>query len=76
MLRESLGGNSKTVMIASISPASSTFQETLGTLKFAQRAKQIKNLAVINEETGGSVEVLKQEIQRLKKELVQKTSYN
>jgi kinesin family protein 15 len=71
MLRDSLGGNSKTVMIASVSPASVAFQETLSTLKFAQRAKLIKNQAVVNEETGGSLEGLKAEVQRLKRELLQ-----
>ncbi|CAD8186568.1 unnamed protein product [Paramecium octaurelia] len=71
LLRESLGGNSKTVMIATISAASSSFQETLGTLKFASRAKNIKNQAVVNEEVGGNLESLKAEIKRLKNELQQ-----
>lgn len=69
LLRESLGGNSKTIMIATISAASSSFQETLGTLKFASRAKNIKNQAIVNEEIGGSLESLKAEIKRLKIEL-------
>ncbi|CAD8181370.1 unnamed protein product [Paramecium pentaurelia] len=69
LLRESLGGNSKTVMIATISAASSSFQETLGTLKFASRAKNIKNQAIVNEEIGGNLESLKAEIKRLKNEL-------
>ncbi|CAD8152236.1 unnamed protein product [Paramecium octaurelia] len=69
LLRESLGGNSKTVMIATISAASSSFQETLGTLKFASRAKNIKNQAIINEEIGGNLDSLKAEIKRLKNEL-------
>ena len=41
ILSESLGGNSKTFMIAAISPASSNYEETLGTLRFAQRASMI-----------------------------------
>ncbi|CAD8111101.1 unnamed protein product [Paramecium sonneborni] len=74
LLRESLGGNSKTFMIATISEASSSFQETLGTLKFASRAKNIKNQAIINEEVKGNLESLKAEIKRLKNELQQQTS--
>jgi kinesin family protein 15 len=69
LLKDSLGGNSKTTMIANISPASINFSETLSTLKFAQRAKLIKNNASINEESTGSIEVLKREITRLKREL-------
>jgi hypothetical protein len=46
-----LGGNSKTTIIAAVSPADRNFGETLSTLLFAQRAKLIKNVAVINEDT-------------------------
>lgn len=49
MLQDSLGGNSKTIMIAAASPASSNYSETLSTLQFADRAKQIKNKPVVNE---------------------------
>ena len=69
LLRDSLGGNSKTLIIANISPSASCFGETLSTLKFAQRAKLIKNKAVINEDTSGTILILKTEIKRLKKEL-------
>ena len=69
ILKDSLGGNSKTSLIANISPASSSFSETLSTLEFAQRAKQIKNKASINEDLTGSVEGLKNEIRQLKEEL-------
>ncbi|KAM3147616.1 hypothetical protein pb186bvf_000423 [Paramecium bursaria] len=69
LLKESLGGNSRTFMIASVSSSSTSFQETLSTLKFAQRAKQIKNQAIVNEESGGTVETLKAEIKRLNQEL-------
>ena len=48
MLRDSLGGNSKTVIIANISPSNLNMGETLSTLDFAKRAKQIKNNAVVN----------------------------
>ena len=44
------GGNSKTIMIAALSPASINFEETLSTLKYADRAKQIKNDAKVNED--------------------------
>ncbi|CAG9334317.1 unnamed protein product [Blepharisma stoltei] len=69
LLKDSLGGNSKTFIIANVSPASSAFSETLSTLKFAQRAKQIKNMAVVNEDTTGTVFLLKEEIKRLKEAL-------
>jgi hypothetical protein len=49
LLKDSLGGNAKTVIIANISPATTSYAETLSTLKFAQRAKLIKNRPVINE---------------------------
>ena len=69
LLRDSLGGNSKTTMIANISPSSSSYHEILSTLQFAQRAKMIKNKAQINEDSSGSVEGLKREIRKLKDEL-------
>ncbi|EAS01807.2 kinesin motor catalytic domain protein (macronuclear) [Tetrahymena thermophila SB210] len=71
LLKDSLGGNSRTYMIAAVSAASTSFQETLSTLQFAQRAKQIKNKASINEEAQGNVESLKKEIKRLKEDLAQ-----
>eukprot|EP00927_Polykrikos_kofoidii_P002367 TRINITY_DN10934_c0_g1_i1.p1 TRINITY_DN10934_c0_g1~~TRINITY_DN10934_c0_g1_i1.p1 ORF type:complete len:882 (+),score=141.20 TRINITY_DN10934_c0_g1_i1:376-2646(+) len=49
LLSNALGGSSKTIMICALSPASSNFQETLSTLRYADRAKQIKNTAVVNE---------------------------
>lgn len=66
LLRDSLGGNSKTLIIANISPSPNSFGETLSTLKFAQRAKLIKNKAIINEDSAGTVAILKEEIKRLK----------
>eukprot|EP00041_Stephanoeca_diplocostata_P030019 m.898543 g.898543 ORF g.898543 m.898543 type:complete len:167 (-) comp23674_c0_seq10:3535-4035(-) len=71
LLRDSLGGNTKTFMIANISPASQSFGETLSTLQFAQRAKLIKNKATINENCAGNVVALQEEIQRLKALLAQ-----
>jgi kinesin family protein 3/17 len=50
LLADSLGGNTKTVMFANISPASYNYDETLGTLRYASRAKLIKNAPVVNED--------------------------
>ena len=47
MLQDSLGGNSRTIMIACVSPADSNFEETLNTLKYANRAKNIKVLTLL-----------------------------
>jgi len=49
LLQNALGGSSKTIMICAISPASSNYEETLSTLRYADRAKRIKNSATINE---------------------------
>ncbi|GJP40859.1 hypothetical protein CLOM_g528 [Closterium sp. NIES-68] len=69
LLQDSLGGNSKTTMIACISPFAGSYRESLGTLKFAQRAKLVHNKAVVNEATEGEKDALKKEIARLKDEL-------
>ena len=50
LLQDSLGGNTKTVMIANCSPADYTYDETLSTLRYASRAKFIKNKPIINED--------------------------
>ena len=50
ILQESLGGNSKTTLIIACSMCTYNDKETLGTLRFGQRAKSIKNKAVVNEE--------------------------
>jgi len=50
LLQDSLGGNTKTVMIAAISPADYNFDETLTTLRYASRAKNIKNKPRVNED--------------------------
>ena len=47
-MQDSLGGNSKTLMIANVSPAALNFEETVSTLRFADRAKGIKNQARVN----------------------------
>ena len=59
LLRDSLGGNSKTVIIANVTAAAISVGETLSTLQFAERAKKIKNKAVINEESSNTVNLLK-----------------
>jgi len=69
LLKDSLGGNSKTSIVATISPSEKCFGETLSTLKFAQRAKLIQNNAVVNENTTGSILQLQSELKRLKHEL-------
>ncbi|EQC37648.1 kinesin family member 15 [Saprolegnia diclina VS20] len=71
LLKDSLGGNSKTFMIAAISPAEDCMSETHSTLKFAQRAKMIKNNAFINEDTSGNIFLLQEEIKRLRLQLQQ-----
>ncbi|XP_044312262.1 kinesin-like protein KIF15 isoform X1 [Varanus komodoensis] len=69
LLRDSLGGNAKTCIIANVHPGSRCFGETLSTLNFAQRAKLIKNKAVINEDTQGNVRQLQSEVKKLKEQL-------
>ncbi|XP_064641202.1 kinesin-like protein KIF15 [Lineus longissimus] len=71
LLRDSLGGNAKTCLIACVHPGSKCFSETLSTLQFARRAKMIKNKAVVNEDTQGNVLHLQAEIKRLKEMLAQ-----
>ncbi|XP_057176078.1 kinesin-like protein KIF1B isoform X8 [Triplophysa rosa] len=71
LLRENLGGNSRTAMVAALSPADINYDETLSTLRYADRAKQIKCNAVINEDPNAKlVRELKDEVLRLK-ELLQ-----
>ena len=50
LLKDSLGGNSKTLMICTLNPHISAIREALSTVKFAQRAKMIRNKAIVNEE--------------------------
>ena len=68
ILQNALGGNSKTVMICALSPATINYEETLSTLRYADRAKKIQNKAVINEsEHDKMVRLLKEENVGLKK---------
>ncbi|KAK7481717.1 hypothetical protein BaRGS_00027090 [Batillaria attramentaria] len=71
LLRDSLGGNARTSIVACVHPDARCFGETLSTLNFAKRAKMIKNKAVINEDSQGNVAHLQAEIKRLKDMLVQ-----
>ncbi|KAL4176361.1 hypothetical protein KRP22_001307 [Phytophthora ramorum] len=65
LLRDALGGNAITSIVATISPEEKYFTETLSTLKFAQRAKFIKNNAVQNEDADSLVPALKQQIEKM-----------
>lgn len=68
LLQNALGGNSKTYMICAIRPGAKYFDETVNTLKYADRAKQIKNSAVVNENPQDKmIRELKEENERLKK---------
>lgn len=68
ILQNALGGNSKTVMICALSPADINYEETLSTLRYADRAKKIQNKAVVNEsEHDKTVRLLKEENNELKK---------
>ncbi|KAH9695749.1 kinesin-like protein KIN-12D [Citrus sinensis] len=68
-MQDSLGGNSKTMIIANVSPSICCAAETLNTLKFGQRAKLIQNNAVVNEDATGDVIALQHQIRLLKEEL-------
>jgi len=71
LLKDSLGGNSKTAMIAAISPASDNYEETLSTLRYADQAKKIKNKAVVNEDPNAKlIRELKEELDLLRDKLM------
>ncbi|XP_042196546.1 kinesin family member 4 [Callorhinchus milii] len=72
LLQDSLGGNSHTLMIACVSPADSNFEETLNTLRYADRARKIKNKPVVNHDPqAAELQCLKQKVQELQVLLVQ-----
>uniref|UniRef100_A0A670ZVC7 Kinesin motor domain-containing protein n=1 Tax=Pseudonaja textilis TaxID=8673 RepID=A0A670ZVC7_PSETE len=72
LLQDSLGGNSQTVMIACVSPSDRDFMETLNTLKYANRARNIKNKVVVNQDkTSQQISALRAEIARLQMELME-----
>ncbi|XP_010008362.1 PREDICTED: stAR-related lipid transfer protein 9, partial [Nestor notabilis] len=67
LLKDSLGGNSKTIMVATISPASSSYNETMNTLRYASNAKNIINKPRVNEDANVKlIRELREEIDRLK----------
>eukprot|EP00095_Tigriopus_kingsejongensis_P007989 maker-scaffold269_size230758-snap-gene-0.23 protein:Tk07989 transcript:maker-scaffold269_size230758-snap-gene-0.23-mRNA-1 annotation:"kinesin-like protein kif21a-like" len=72
LLQDSLGGNSRTLMIACVSPSDSDFMETLNTLKYANRARNIKNKVTANQDkTSRTILMLRQDIQNLQLELME-----
>merc|ERR1711959_206287 len=74
LLQNALGGSSKTIMICALSPASSNYEETMSTLRYADRAKKIKNTVKVNEDPQAKLlRELKEENQRLK-EMMQNLS--
>ncbi|XP_078481618.1 kinesin-like protein KIF3A [Ciona intestinalis] len=75
MLQDSLGGNSKTLMCANIGPADYNYDETISTLRYANRAKNIKNKATINEDPKDALlRQFQKEIEDLKKKLAEEGS--
>ncbi|KAJ1281005.1 hypothetical protein BS78_04G275400 [Paspalum vaginatum] len=71
LLQDSLGGNSKTVMIACISPADINAEETINTLKYANRARNIQNKAVVNRDPNAAeVQKLRSRVEQLQTELL------
>ncbi|XP_038164494.1 kinesin-like protein KIF13B isoform X1 [Cyprinodon tularosa] len=75
LLKDSLGGNSRTVMVATISPAADNYDETLSTLRYADRAKSIVNHAVVNEDPNARIiRELREEVEKLKEQLTEAES--
>lgn len=74
LLQDSLGGNSHTVMIACVSPADYNMEETLNTLRYADRARKIKNKPVVNvDPQAAELVLLRQQVQQLKAQVYQLT---
>uniref|UniRef100_A0A9J7Y895 Kinesin family member 13Ba n=1 Tax=Cyprinus carpio carpio TaxID=630221 RepID=A0A9J7Y895_CYPCA len=75
LLKDSLGGNSRTAMVATISPAADNYDETLSTLRYADRAKSIVNHAVVNEDPNARIiRELREEVEKLRDQLTQAES--
>lgn len=71
-MQDNLGGNSKTAMIATVSPAADNYEETLSTLRYADRAKRIVNHAVVNEDPNARIiRELREEVEKLRVQLSQ-----
>uniref|UniRef100_A0A4W5R7V2 Kinesin family member 13B n=1 Tax=Hucho hucho TaxID=62062 RepID=A0A4W5R7V2_9TELE len=72
LLKDSLGGNSRTAMVATVSPAADNYDETLSTLRYADRAKSIVNHAVVNEDPNARIiRELREEVEKLRDQLTQ-----
>ena len=65
MLQDSLGGNTKTIMITAVSPSDNNYDETLSSLRYASRAKMIKNQPKVNEDPKDAL--LKEQAEEIKK---------
>ncbi|KAI5610859.1 kinesin-like protein KIF13B isoform X4 [Silurus asotus] len=75
LLKDSLGGNSRTAMVATVSPAADNYEETLSTLRYADRAKSIVNHAVVNEDPNARIiRQLREEVEKLRDQLTQAES--
>ena len=73
LLQDSLGGNAKTIMVANVGPASYNYDESMTTLRYANRAKNIKNIPKINEDPkDAKMREYKDEIDKLKKQLAER----
>ena len=67
LFQDNLGGNSKTVMVATLSPSADNYEETLSTLRYADRAKRIVNHAVVNEDPNARIiRELREEVESLR----------
>ncbi|XP_052390788.1 kinesin-like protein KIF13B isoform X4 [Carassius gibelio] len=75
LLKDSLGGNSRTAMVAAVSPAADNYDETLSTLRYADRAKSIVNHAVVNEDPNARIiRELREEVEKLRSQLTEAES--
>ncbi|KAM9861165.1 kinesin-like protein KIF13B [Aulostomus maculatus] len=75
LLKDCLGGNSRTAMVATVSPAADNYEETLSTLRYADRAKNIVNHAVVNEDPNARIiRELREEVEKLREQLTQAES--
>lgn len=71
-MQDSLGGNSRTAMVATVSPSADNYEETLSTLRYADRAKSIVNHAVVNEDPNARIiRELREEVEKLRSQLTE-----
>ena len=71
-MQDSLGGNSRTTMIACVSPAESNYEETLSSIKYASRARNIKNKPIVNRDANSMlIEALRKQITTLQAEITE-----